>query len=169
MTPDSESPCPCGSGRSYGACCGPVIDGAPAPTAEALMRSRYTAFATDALQHMHTTLAPEAEDDYDPEAAERWARQASWLGLTIHDTQAGGDDDREGTVTFTAHYRIGGERHAHTEVARFRRGGDDDRWLYVDGHAPRPETRTTGPKVGRNDPCPCGSGRKYKKCCGTRT
>ncbi len=27
-------------------------------------------------------------------------------------------------------------------------------------------TIVKGPKVGRNDPCPCGSGLKYKKCCG---
>ncbi len=30
---------------------------------------------------------------------------------------------------------------------------------------PKP-VRRTGKKVGRNDPCPCGSGKKYKKCCG---
>jgi preprotein translocase subunit SecA len=35
------------------------------------------------------------------------------------------------------------------------------------GMSPRgPKPRTAAPKVGRNDPCPCGSGKKYKKCCG---
>jgi preprotein translocase subunit SecA len=29
----------------------------------------------------------------------------------------------------------------------------------------RPEAARSGQKVGRNDPCPCGSGKKYKKCC----
>ncbi len=35
-----------------------------------------------------------------------------------------------------------------------------------DGSEKPQPVRTAGKKVGRNDPCPCGSGKKYKKCCG---
>jgi uncharacterized protein len=38
--------------------------------------------------------------------------------------------------------------------------------LYWVRHAPKPETRRVEKQPGRNDPCPCGSGRKYKKCHG---
>ena len=32
-------------------------------------------------------------------------------------------------------------------------------------HAPVEQYVRSGPKIGRNDPCPCGSGKKHKKCC----
>ncbi|MBC7906861.1 MAG: SEC-C domain-containing protein, partial [Rhodospirillaceae bacterium] len=57
--------CPCGSGRGLDACCAPILNGAAAPTPEALMRSRYTAFTQADLDYLETTLAPEAREDYD--------------------------------------------------------------------------------------------------------
>ena len=37
----------------------------------------------------------------------------------------------------------------------------------IEAEAPKQQPkRNVEPKVGRNDPCPCGSGKKYKKCCG---
>ena len=160
------SQCPCGSGQTYDACCGPLIEGkARAETAEALMRSRYTAFTMAAMDYIHDTLSPEGRKDYDPKGTESWARNSDWLGLEIRDTQKGGPEDEEGVVEFCAHFRHKGETHAHVERASFRRD-EDGAWIYVDGESPKPEQRVTGPKVGRNDPCPCGSGKKYKKCCG---
>nr|MDJ0811505.1 SEC-C metal-binding domain-containing protein [Desulfobacterales bacterium] len=57
-----------------------------------------------------------------------------------------------------------GQTHNHHEIAQFRR--EDGDWCFYDGEAPKPQTvKRETPKVGRNAPCPCGSGRKYKKCC----
>ena len=160
--------CPCCSGRELAACCGPYLSGeAVAPTAEALMRSRYSAFVTVNVDYLHDTLAPEARHDFDHAETEAWAKSSKWQGLTINATEAGGEGDETGTVDFTASYRSKGQPFAHRELGSFRREGG--RWLYVDGQIGGPRQATqqrTGPKVGRNDPCPCGSGKKYKKCCG---
>jgi len=160
------NPCPCNSGQDYEACCGPVIRGEhPAATAEALMRSRYSAFARKELDHLETSLHPDSRTDHDPDATRRWADKAEWLGLEIVDCTGGGPDDEEGTVEFIATYRQKGVTHAHHEVGEFRR--HKGRWYYTDGRMVTPGTvRNEGPRVGRNDPCPCGSGKKYKKCCG---
>lgn len=162
------SDCPCGSGRAFDDCCGPYLAGtAEPPTAEAMMRARYTAHTRleiDFIQHTHD---PETREDIDRELTERWARRADWLGLDIRATEAGQEGDDVGAVEFVVDYREDGERRRYHEMARFKRV--DGRWLYVDGETPEQETvRRDGPRVGRNDPCTCGSGRKYKKCCGAR-
>ncbi|RAU23726.1 hypothetical protein CU669_01070 [Paramagnetospirillum kuznetsovii] len=159
--------CPCGSGQSYSACCEPFITGgAVAPTPEALMRSRYTAFTVVNIDYLHDTLAPEARHDFNKADAEKWARNSQWLGLDIHGTDGGGPDDSRGTVDFTARFKLDGKSEAHREVSLFRK--EEGRWYYVDGQigGPKPEQRRVAVKAGRNDPCPCGSGKKYKKCCG---
>ena len=163
------SDCPCGSGRSLEACCGPLLAREARPdTAEALMRARYTAHTRADLDYIQETHDPDTREDIDREATERWARRAEWLGLEIRETVEGGPGDSVGAVEFVAHYRERGERRRHHELARFRRD-TDGAWVYVDGEAPETGTvRHEGPRVGRNDPCPCGSGRKYKKCCGAR-
>jgi SEC-C motif-containing protein len=161
------STCPCDSGKDYDACCGPLISGSrPAPTAEALMRSRYSAFATGATDYITHTLHPDNRDEYDPAATKRWADSSEWLGLKVLNTSGGGTDDTEGSVEFTATFRQKGVVHTHHEVGLFSRLKGV--WYYVDGKIITPGTkRNPAPKVGRNDPCPCGSGKKYKKCCGT--
>jgi SEC-C motif-containing protein len=159
------SDCPCGSGRPFEACCGPHISGAtPAPTAEALMRSRYSAFVKADVDYLHDTLAPESRHDFDRAETERWARESRWQGLEIHAAE-GGEGDETGAVEFTARYVHKGKPFAHRELSKFRK--EAGRWVYVDGTvgAPPVEQRVA-PKIGRNDPCPCGSGKKYKKCCG---
>jgi SEC-C motif-containing protein len=133
-------------------CCGPILAGAAAPTAEALMRSRYTAYVKHAFDHLEKTLSEETSE---------------WLGLTIHQTEKGGAEDTEGMVHFTARFKTEGKEHDHNEAAVFTR--EDSRWVYA-GILPQkgqPVRRET-PKIGRNDPCPCGSGKKYKKCCGAK-
>lgn len=156
--------CPCGSGRDFEACCGPIIGGEPAPTAEALMRSRYTAYVKGTLDHIENSHAPEARDDFDKSEAEEMARSVKWLGLEIRETTGGGAEDDEGTVEFVASFRQANERQAHHELASFRR--HEGIWVYVDGIG-NPKARPKRvEKVGRNDPCPCGSGKKFKKCCG---
>ena len=86
------------------------------------------------------------------------------MGLELRAVTDGGVDDAIGTVEFVARFRFNGEQHLHHELASFRR--EQGRWVFVAGdmNPKGPPRRVV--KVGRNDPCPCGSGKKYKKCCG---
>lgn len=120
------TPCPCGSGTAYGACCGPLHDGAPAATAEALMRSRYTAYALGRTDHVFRTWHPRTRpDDVAPDPG------VTWTGLEVLATEAGGPDDASGVVEFRARFRSGGGPQVLHERSRFeRRGGG---WVYVDG------------------------------------
>lgn len=157
--------CPCGSGPDFDQCCGPIIIGAtPAPTPEALMRSRFTAYVRGDLDHIENTHAKEARDTFNRSAAESTANSVEWVSLEIFDTSDGGADDETGMVEFAARFRQDGELLVHHERSNFRR--EDGRWVYVDGAMnPKGKPRRVD-KVGRNQPCPCGSGKKYKKCCG---
>jgi SEC-C motif-containing protein len=157
--------CPCGSGRSFADCCDPYLSGAaPAPTAEALMRSRYCAFATGRIDYLQATLTPETQGDFDRAHTETWSQGSEWTGLDIRSTEDGGPDDASGWVEFVARFRMDGQPHTHHESAYFVK--EDGVWYYKSGiSGPRPVKRAA-PKVGRNDPCPCGSGKKFKKCCG---
>ncbi|MBK8980293.1 MAG: YchJ family protein [Planctomycetes bacterium] len=159
--------CPCGSGRSHADCCEPYLTGAAWPeTAEALMRARYSAFATGRVEFIRESHEPGSRDEVDDDATRQWSQSAEWQGIEVLATDGGGPDDDEGTVEFVAHYSVKGTAHPHHEVATFQRG-DDGRWYFVDGVVAGAGTyRREQPKVGRNDPCPCGSGRKYKKCHG---
>ena len=171
--------CPCGSNQSLESCCEPFLKGKASPeTAEKLMRSRYTAFSLADVDYIKNTLAPESRSDFDVASTKKWAEEATWKGLKIMSTEKGAETDKKGTVEFTATYSIEGETLDHHEVAQFRKN-DAGKWFFVDGdahthkegeehgHHHRPQTVVReSPKVGRNDPCPCGSGKKYKKCCG---
>jgi SEC-C motif-containing protein len=160
------SRCACQSGKEYAACCAPYIEGKQAaPTAEALMRSRYTAYTTANIDYIEKTTAPEGLSDFDRDGSERWAKDAEWKGLEIVSTTKGQSGDEEGTVEFIAKYKLEDQDVAHHELSTFRKDGKT--WLFIDGKILRDPVRNEGPKVGRNDPCPCGSGKKYKKCCGT--
>ena len=127
---DGSAPCPCGSGDAFGGCCGPVIAGADAPTAERLMRSRYTAFvigdAAYLAQSWHPRTRPD-DIDIDPDLV--------WTGLEIVDAEAGGADDSTGLVEFAASWRQGsgaepgvGVLHERSRFVRLR-----GRWHYLDG------------------------------------
>ena len=158
--------CPCGSKLPHDECCGPIIAGErPAPTAEALMRARYSAYATLATDFLLSSLHPDRQQEHDPEAVREWAEDSEWLGLEILATTGGGEDDDTGEVEFVCLYEYDGEEKRHHESASFARV--DGQWYFVEGEMvkSRPFVRES-PKVGRNDPCPCGSGKKFKKCCG---
>jgi SEC-C motif-containing protein len=156
--------CPCGSGKTLAGCCGPYLSGeALPPTPEALMRSRYSAFSTGDIDYLEQTLMPGTRDDFDREQVSEWAKGSEWTGLEVRGTEGGGPEDQEGVVEFVARFRTKGKEYVHHETSSFARR--DGRWWYVDGTmGPRP--RRTAAKVGRNEPCPCGSGKKYKKCHG---
>jgi len=157
--------CPCGSGATYADCCQPIIAGdRAAPTAEALMRARYAAYTQVAVDFLMDSIHPDERDEHDRDSVQEWAEESEWHGLEIVATEGGGEDDDEGTVEFVCGFTYDDETRRHHERARF--GRHDGRWHFVEGEPVkgRPVVRE-GPKVGRNDPCPCGSGRKYKKCC----
>ncbi len=158
--------CPCGTMNAYAECCGRFIDGDEiAPTAETLMRSRYTAYTMVRVDYITDTHDPKSRENHDPDQAKKWAEESEWLGLEILSTDAGGTDDERGTVEFMACFRQDGHDHEHRERGDFVKR--DGRWYFADGKVLGPKTiRSEGPKIGRNDPCPCGSGKKYKKCCG---
>jgi SEC-C motif-containing protein len=159
--------CPCGSGRPYESCCKPIISGtAAASTAEALMRSRYSAYVKGAVDYIVSSCV-QGEDEaqgIDIEATRRWSEKSTWLGLMIVSTDKGGSEDSEGTVEFIATYVLDGLRDSHHEISHFVK--TDGVWLYESGEMIPETVVREGPKVGRNDPCPCGSGKKYKKCHG---
>ncbi len=136
--------CPCGSGLELSACCGPRHDGTkPAETPEALMRSRYAAFALAKGDYLRATSRVPMGDDLEAESV-------LWLGLTVVRSQ--GD-----TVEFIARSLEDGAVRVMHEVSSFER--ENGRWLYVSG---TPDVKRE--KVERNAPCPCGSGRKFKQC-----
>jgi SEC-C motif-containing protein len=121
------------------------------------MRSRYTAHVLGRVDYIVDTHDARTRGGIDRAAVERWARGSEWLGLRI---VAAGDD----VVEFQATYRAGGATLVHHERSRFARR--DGRWCYVDGDIVKPAPVRRAAGVGRNDPCPCGSGKKHKKCCG---
>ena len=143
------------------------------------MRSRYTAYTMKNVDYIKKTLAPESQKDFDMKEVKAWAEKANWKGLKILSTQHGQVGDKKGTVEFIATFEQDGEDIDHHEVSKFRKNNQGE-WMFVDGdahthragedhhhHHPRQQTIIREePKVGRNDPCPCGSGKKYKKCCG---
>ncbi len=157
-------PCPCGSSLDYKKCCEPFISGkAKAPNPESLMRSRYTAYVKGAVDYIVQTCVNRGEDSINVEETKRWSEQSEWKGLKIIKTEKGGPSDKEGSVEFIATYALDGLLQNHHEISGFKKV--DGEWLFDSGEVvPETVVRST-PKVGRNDPCPCGSGKKYKQCC----
>jgi SEC-C motif-containing protein len=146
--------CPCGSALPYRDCCEPLHRGEREATiAEALMRSRYSAFVLKRSDYLIVTWHPSTR----PSSLDISDDDTPWQRLAILVTERGTASDSEGVVEFAAYYR-GGQLH---ERSRFVK--EDGRWFYVDGDI-LPSLAAT--KVGRNDPCSCGSGRKFKRCCG---
>lgn len=158
--------CPCGSGKSYDECCRPLIEKKRmAATACELMRARYTAYVKHAIDFIIDTC--EKSDkvaEIDRKATEDWSNKSTWHGLKILRTEKGNATDTEGVVEFEAIYTLKGLRDVHHETAYFKKIGDE--WLYSVGNLKTTTVVREGKKIGRNDPCPCGSGKKYKHCCG---
>lgn len=162
----NEDTCPCNSGKTFGECCGPIIAGtAKADTAEALMRARYSSYVTGDVDFLRTSATKAVQAEFDEQASRAWSAAARWHGLEIIKTERGGAGDADGVVEFRALYTANGEFCNHHEVSQFVREAGD--WKFADGElvGESPVVREE-PKVGRNDPCPCGSGKKYKQCHG---
>ncbi|MEV8251415.1 YchJ family metal-binding protein [Microbacterium sp. NPDC076768] len=125
-TPQAAARCLCSSGDTFENCCRPLLQGAPAPTAERLMRSRYTAFAMEDAEYLlrtwHPTTRPH-EIEFEP--------GLQWRRLLIVDRMAGGPFDRQGVVEFEAFWRQGSQRGTLHERSSFVREGRD--WFYTEG------------------------------------
>ena len=148
--------CPCGSGRVMVACCGRYISGQALPdTAEQLMRSRYVAYVLQDENYLKETWHPDTRPEV-PGAEST----LQWLGLTIISVEEG-EDENEAWVEFVARYKDGGRAGRLQERSRFLRM--TGRWCYVDGEM---KSQPEESAVSRNGPCPCGSGKKFKRCCG---
>lgn len=158
-----NSPCPCGSGRIYAECCSPILQQQRrADTAEELMRSRFTAHAVHDNAHLHRTFLTSARLPY-PGEPEGDDEALAWTRLVVHSHEVGPKPD-SAFVDFSAYFRDDNGEHAIQEKSEFQR--IDGEWFYTravrSGPAP---VKSAGPKLGRNEPCSCGSGKKYKHCC----
>jgi len=128
------------------------------------MRSRYCAFTLANVGYLADTLSAEARAEFDEIEAEKTAKDAKWLGLEVRAVTGGGANDDSGTVEFVARFRLNDQQRIHHELSDFAR--ENGRWVCTGGtmNPKGPPVRVE--KAGRNDPCPCGSGKKYKKCHG---
>ena len=136
--------CPCGSGQLFEQCCGPIINGVQASNAEALMRSRYSAYVLGYWQYLRESWHPDTRPSLVSET------NTEWLGLCIIKSSTN-------TVEFIAGFKEGSKIMALHEISRFEQV--NGQWRYLDGDCDVKE-------AGRNAPCPCGSGKKTKHCCG---
>jgi len=153
--------CPCGTELQFAECCGPFLEGRQmAPTAEALMRSRYTAFAVQDVPYLlrswHRSTRP-ADLDLNDQTG------FAWHGIEVLETENGEAGEEAGVVEFIANFSGNGQDHRLHERAKFV--CEEGQWLYVDGKVNPGRIPAVSAKIGRNEPCPCSSGKKYKKCC----
>ncbi|MAZ88456.1 MAG: hypothetical protein CL693_12510 [Cellvibrionaceae bacterium] len=154
--PTAKDPCPCGLAHSFGDCCQPIIEGRiNASSAEALMRSRYSAHVVADVDYLINSWKLDDPSKLSRQDIAHWAQSSQWLGLHILDTTAGGNHETEGWVEFCAIYiaENTSKEQLHRERSRFVK--DAGRWSYVEGNPI---------ETSRNESCPCGSGKKYKRC-----
>lgn len=158
--------CPCGTEQEFSDCCEPYIQGKQkAETAERLLRSRYSAFTQMEMDYVLNTHDPKTRHEADMEANKNWAESVDWMGLDVVGITGGGKKDQEAYIEFKAYYEDDEGEQEHHELSEFRKY--NGKWYFVKAQHPHSETYVREePKIGRNDPCVCGSGKKYKKCCG---
>lgn len=161
----AQDTCPCTSKLAFKDCCQPFLTGKAQPsTTEQLLRARYTAFATGKVDYIIQTHHSKTRGELKRDEIESWSKGSEWKGLEIVQKEAGEAGDSEGTIIFHAFYTAEGKDHDHFEKSFFER--EDGQWRFVDAQGVHTgPIRREGPKIGRNDPCACGSGKKFKKCC----
>ena len=152
MPSSLQQACPCGSQQALSHCCAIYHGGKAAPTAQALMRSRYAAYALGLHTYLYHTWAAKTR----PKPGELGGTNLQWVHLRIIACKDGLEDDEKGEVRFAASYVRNRKGTCLEETSRFVR--QEDRWVYVDGDC---HTR----EIARNQACPCESGKKFKSCC----
>lgn len=150
--------CPCGSGLAFKLCCEPLIcQASKATTPEQLMRSRFTAYSKASYDYILNTYAASSRPNISAADLQNDNQNTYWLGLTIHKS----DNTKEtGEVEFTAYYKVNNDVFCMHENSRFIK--QDGSWLYLDGDMFDDSGLV---KIGRNEVCVCGSGKKFKRCC----
>ena len=127
------------------------------------MRARYSAFVTHAIDFIVASTHSRTRKEIDLDFVREWSETSTWHGLEVLETKV--INDEKAYVSFEAHFTQKDEEHTHREKSLFER--EDGEWRFVTGdELKNPTVRYETPKPGRNDPCPCGSGKKYKKCHG---
>ncbi len=148
--------CLCGSQQNYKNCCEPLLLGdKQAETPEQLMRSRFTAYAQKNARYIYQTYASEKQAENPVKEIKEFATSCRFISLSVIDTNNDGD---RGVVEFKANYfyqNLYCELHERSQFIK-----EQDQWRYLDGII----FPVADIKVGRNDDCPCGSNKKYKKC-----
>ncbi|BFM06455.1 YchJ family protein [Halioxenophilus aromaticivorans] len=159
--PSPSQACPCGTDKTYAQCCqlyhASSTDATP-DSAEQLMRSRFCAFAKAQWHYLYRTGPTDEPAETTQHALADWSSDKTWLSLRILNRQAGGPEDKEGMVEFVAFYRDHKGLQQHHERSDFTRN-QKGQWQFVDG------VDLPAIPLGRNEPCPCGSAKKYKRCC----
>ena len=158
------NPCPCCSGAEYTQCCEAIVVGSKiASTPLELMRSRYTAHVVKNMPHIIRTMRGKPLKLFDEEKTRtEWFEQCTWDRLEIIEASEVTASDHEGIVEFKAHYTFEGAQHVMHERSKFQK--DQGQWFYVARQNNLAGVENSA-KIGRNDPCSCGSGKKFKKCC----
>ena len=129
------------------------------------MRARYSAFVTHAIDFVVSSTHSRTRKDVDLDFVREWSETSTWRGLHIIETKA--VNENKAFVSFEAQFTQNGEDHLHREKSLFER--ENGHWRFVSGEdLKNPTVRYEMPLPGRNDPCPCGSGKKFKKCHGSR-
>ena len=158
---DLKKNCLCGSEIKYSLCCEPFHKKTTYPlTAEALMRSRFTAYAARNQDYLLETWSSSKR----PEKIDFSKEEAVWTQLEIIKTKKGTQKDNKGIVEFKAYYSIEDEDFVMNEISRFIKKAD--RWLYLDGLVKSAAKVNQQTNQGKNAPCSCGSRKKFKRCCG---
>lgn len=154
MTALLDSACPCQSSKSYKDCCGCFHTHAQFPeTAEQLMRSRYAAYVLKNVPYIVETTVPSQQALLNAQAIEAWAEETQWLGLQILNTES--LTKTQSAVEFHAVFQGEEGEQSHHERSIFVK--IDERWYFVDPTVSLPTMK---------QPCVCGSGKKFKHCCG---
>lgn len=126
-----ENLCPCGSAKSYEMCCERYHKKPLAPTAEALMRSRYSAFVFGLVDYLCETTHPSRRTKHLKEEIAFTCKHLAWTQLEVVSTWQGKEGDNVGKVSFRASFVQNGQKGVHVEHSRFKRFGKA--WMYVDG------------------------------------
>ncbi len=127
--------CPCGQNLPFEACCKKYIEGSlNAPTPEALMRSRYSAYTQGEVAYIEQTMQGQPLQEFDSEDTKTWLKEVKWLGLKV--IQAKQKSEKLGFVSFEARYHYQGKDHAICEKSEFHK--INDKWVYVGGKALNP-------------------------------
>jgi len=168
--PTQLDSCPCKSGLSAAECCLPFIQGKKKPvTAEELLRSRYTGFVVGNIDYILKTHHSKTAHEVKRDEIEEWSKQSEWQSLEVFQKEAGEAKDERGTIIFCAKFKNKAKADApleeHWEQSFFEK--ENGEWKFLDARGVHQGTyKREAPKTGRNDPCSCGSGKKFKKCCG---